>query len=140
MNLSSSSRYQYMCWACGHQTFILQTKRQFLSTLVLLHCCSSSGQVNSVFVSNVVFFSIFSNFPRRSFLGAHTAFHSAHTKQALKGNVGCNHASHVSFLDLPLFSCMIQRLSFCYFFPFLVLSNCTVYYSFVDGTEIKDFN
>jgi len=31
----------------------------------------------------------FSNFlSRRPFFGAHTAFHSAHTKQALRGNVG----------------------------------------------------
>ena len=31
--------------------------------------------------------STFSNFLRRSFFGARTAFHSAHTKQALRGNV-----------------------------------------------------
>ena len=40
----------------------------------------------------------------------------------------CNHASHVTFLDLPFSPCMLQRLSFCCFFPFLVLSNYTVCY------------
>ena len=40
----------------------------------------------------------------------------------------CNHASHVTFLDLLFSPCMLQRLSFCCFFPFLVLSNYTVCY------------
>ena len=58
----------------------------------------------------------------------------------------CNHASHVTFLDLLFSPCILQRLSFCCFFPFLVLSNyivcylCIMYYSCVDGTEIKDTN
>ena len=56
----------------------------------------------------------------------------------------CNHASHVTFLDLLFYPCMLLRLSFCCFFSFLVLSNLPyvifVYYSWVDGTEIKDTN
>ena len=40
----------------------------------------------------------------------------------------CNHASHVTFLDLLFSPCMLQRLSFSCFFPFLVLSNYTVCY------------
>ena len=40
----------------------------------------------------------------------------------------CNHASYVTFLDLLFSPCMLQRLSFCCFIPFLVLSDYTVCY------------
>ena len=59
----------------------------------------------------------------------------------VNGCEDCNHASHVTFLDLLFSPCMLQRLSFCCFFPFLVLSNYAVcylcYYSCADDTKGK---
>ena len=134
---SDSTLAQLALRACNFRTILLLNSDHDITVSKQIILINSNKKITHHFKAskkgklahNYKYFIMFVFFAKFALVYQHTAAIISVITNTFFGC--CNHASHVTFLDLLLSPCMLQRLSCCCFFPFLVLSNYTVYCFFI---------